>query len=714
VSALAPGLNLTLPQDDQDLLRPWLKRRDDARADRKNYEPQWRKNQAYAAGVQWLIENPNTGEIRSATHDPQTKRLLDTVDVLSQYSQTAIGKLAQGDLRPELLCSYDHDELADEYTEQLNDALAFAWEEECKGDRKLIAVLRCLVELGTCAIRCRYDRTEGNLIADAVPHLDGKPILDKATAYAAMSDPQTRARISLRPVREGKIVWEKLAPWNLLPPPGIEDPDEFPWHLIVRPVALTDLLALYGDKAAAVRADRIEDLGGYTVNNLSGPRLNQPGLNQTTSPVVAGKLYEHALVYTGYLLPDNDFPAGQMIVFSHDGHLLDAQETLAYQRPPWGPRPGLTYFRWHVLEGRFWGRSFIEPGMSPQRRRNKRSSQYDEIIDRGLPRIWAEEGSFTPSSQGGGPLEVQWVKPGSTVPKTDGGIAPGAWMLQDIQECDADIEKTLGLRGPTLGNAPAGVSAYSAMALLTENDAVKLDPIAQEFKLGICDVVRDTVEAMQQWPANKQLLIAGDGDKLKAVSFQAEKAIPAAYIARPAKGGTLPRSQAAEVQKIADLWNAATVAGVVAQAPEAWIEWYKSSLDAGNALDLPRTDVVSQQLHKAALENIVMARTGNTLPVAPYDDPQVHVQAHRDEQMQLSSMAALGDTDAAAGLSAIEQHVQAHLMQAQENAGQNAPLAAGAPGAPAPGGQPFTPFPQYENTLQTPRLPRIGTNLGFR
>jgi hypothetical protein len=44
------------------------------------------------------------------------------------------------------------------------------------------------------------------------------------------------------------------------------------------------------------------------------------------------------------------------------------------------------------VKGRFWGRALIEPGIGPQRRRNKRSSQIDEIIDRGLPKVFIEEG----------------------------------------------------------------------------------------------------------------------------------------------------------------------------------------------------------------------------------------------------------------------------------------------------------------------------------
>ena len=719
-------INVNLSPEQQKILSDWRTRLNRSRADRRQYEIQWQKNQMYAAGIQWLRYNMRDHRVLEVIKD-DAGRLLDVVDVLSQYNQTAIGKLAAGDFRPELLTAYDNDDVAEQYTEQLNRALEYAWEEELRGDRKLISVLRCLVELGTSGMRCRYDRSQGKLIAQDVPHFDGRPMLPPApggeeqtynvdgyqmTRHAIVGSPGLQSRVDFRTVREGKIVWEKLSAWNILPPPGVEDPDDFPWELIVRPVALTDLEAIYGDRAQGVGQDRIEDMGllAYSFN-----RAWDPGLNQTLTPATVTKLEDHALVYTGYLRPTPDYPHGQTVVFTNDGHLLAADDSLPYNVDPWGPRSGITYFRWQILEGRFWGRSFMEPGMGPQKIRNKRLSQIDETIDRGQAKLIVQKGSLDKAQLKGNPVEILYLEPGAPQPVPFAGVAPGAWMQADIQLQDDNIERALGIKQVSLGNAPSGVSAYSAMAMLSENDAQKLDPIAQEFRLGIADVVRDTIEAMNEWPSDKQLYIAGEQNQLRVEMFDKAKAIPPAFLARPAKGAALPRSQAAEVQKIADLANYAATIGASQANPADWLDWYRRSLDAGKVLPLPSVASFDQQ-HRAELENSLMAFGAPAPPVTEYDDAQVHIPLHRNSEMQAQTalVAAQGNGDqhgvmqAQQQLQALEQHIQMHLGQAEQNAQQNAGNF-GVPGTTIPNteakGGGFLPQPRYINQLQTPRPP---------
>jgi hypothetical protein len=181
---------------------------------------------------------------------------------------------------------------------------------------------------------------------------------------------------------------------------------------------------------------------------------------------------------------------------------------------------------------------------------------------------------------------------------------------------------------------------------------------------------------------------------------------------KPAKGGTLPRSQAAEIQKIADLWNAAAVSGAVGRNPAAWLRWYKQSLDAGKAQDLPEMDLSDEQRHKAALENVVMVRTGQVLPVAPFDDAVVHDEEHREIELRLSEAAALGDEHAVQVLPIIQQHRELHVQQAQQNAAQNAPLQQQQQGQPQQPGEPgagpggAVP-PQFMNQAQAPIPPGV-------
>lgn len=704
---------------DAELLKPWLQRQKDAREDRRQYERQWMVNQHFAAGIQHLRWADRDHRVLTVQKDTRG-RLLDTVDVLSQYAQTAIGKIASGDLRPEMLCAWEDDRAAEDGNELLNDAVSYAWDEECKLDRRFNAVLRSIVELGTAAVRVRYDRTQGPLRSTSYPHRDGKP-LGPGEAVQAMAAYQTGPvpGIEMKPLRDGYICCEKLSAWNLLPPPGIEDPADFPWEIVVRPVALSDLKAMYGAKAADLREDSLDEMGMLAYSNYARP-FQRSG--DSLTPATVTKLKDHALVYTGYLHPNADFPDGQTVVWAQST-LLETEESLPLTDEPYGPRPGITYFRWTTLEGRFWARAFIEPGIGPQKIRNKRTSQMDEIIDRSMPRTWAEDGTIRKLPRGL-PHEVVFVQPGSTIPKTDPGTGPGPWMQQNLEQIDKDIEQALGLKGPSLGNVPTGVSAYSAMALLTENDATKLDPVATDFSLGVADVVRDICETMKQWPQNKRLYIAGPEDTLKVVAWDATRAIPVAFKARPAKGAALPRTQAARVQKVADLANYAATIGIAQQDPDGWMDWYLRSLDAGDPQEFPRKGDGNAQHHKAALENAMIAYGSPAPPVAPYDDAQIHVEEHTDRMLQVSAELALaqqsGDMSQVAALQGqlqqLELHRQLHLAQAQQNAavntGQQPPEGLGGvpaqPNGPAPtggAGGAELPLPQYMNTIQAPRMP---------
>lgn len=688
----------------QSILEPWIERRDAAKKNRKQYERQWMVNMHFAAGKQWLKYSPRDHRVLEQKTDERGRPLV-TADVLDQYCGTVLGKLAADDFRPELLLLHDDTE-SEMYGDQVNDALDFAWENEAHGDQRLLSLLRILVKsTGTGAIRCRYDRNRGQVVGD-VPHRDnGQPILDETDARDFVFARQQQGKsANIRQINEGAITWEVLSGWNILPPPGVEHAVDFPWEIIVRPIELKTLALVYGARAQEVGEADVQALGILGQNETS-PYLR----TGTDSPTLAGQLKNHALLFTGYKRPDAEHPQGQTVVFSHDDVLLDTVEGLPYTDTPHGPRSGVTYFHWNKLPGRFWSRAFIEPGIDPQKSRNKRLSQVTETIDRGQPKVYVKQGAI-PELPKGSPLEVIELRPDAAPPILDTGVAVGGWLYQDIEMQDANVEKALGLKQVSLGNSPSGVSAYSAMALLTENDATKLDVIAQEFKLGIADVTRDTLEAMKQWPSQKQLLLAGDDDRLRAVVFNARQMIPTAYMCKPAKGGTLPRSQAAEVQKVADLWNAAVTAGATVSDPVRWLDWYKRSLDAGQAEDLPDMSQQMSQVHKALLENVVMARTAQPVPVADYDDPAVHIQEHDQELSELAQAAMYGDQQAVAAANAIEQHKQMHLAQAQANQMAAAPAGAQA-GAASPDAQ-FQAFNnaravRYENAVLAPRPPSV-------
>jgi hypothetical protein len=119
------------------------------------------------------------------------------------------------------------------------------------------------------------------------------------------------------------------------------------------------------------------------------------------------------------------------------------------------------------------------------------------------------------------------------------------------------MERAAGVRAASLGENPANVANYSQLALLREADQVKRQPILYERKLGIKQLVEDSVfDIRTYWGADKQVFLAGEEERVEAEVFNATK-IPSFYMVKVAKGTAKPRSQAAELQKITDIWNAA-------------------------------------------------------------------------------------------------------------------------------------------------------------
>jgi hypothetical protein len=633
-----------------DVLVPWLNRKKQAEDEMRGYLTQARVNRIFAAGKQHLLLNDRDGRIlEQKTRDGIE---LVTSNFLDQYLNTVVGRLSATDFKPNFHVSDSENEEAEDIAFAINRAFGWGWDNEWFGDRKVLDLLRHLAIDGTVAIRARYDRRYGEIIGD-VPYKDGTPILDSDEAAKYVAEKAGNGEYAeIRTIRSGKVCWELVTLEQMLPPPGVADPYDFPWEIIRRPVSVAEIKNRYGKLAEDVIEEEIDNIGGLTAGFTDG----QPQ-----------QLKGQAMLYTGYVRPNAEFKQGQTVVFT-DQALLDVRESLPLDKHPRGPRTGIHYFRWQVIPGRFVGKAFIENGIGPQKIYNKRQTQINAIIDRNMPKVFIEENSLA-RPRTGAPMEIVEVRPGSPLPKVEQGIEPGKWMMDDISLQVESAERALGLRQISMGSAPQGVSAYSSMALLTENDALKFDPISRDFGESMDELCWDTMEQMRNWPKDKKMEILGPTGKLEGFLFDSNT-IPERYIVQRPQGGSLPRSQAAEIQKINDIWSASQ-----GQLP---LTWYVDSLNAGKPLDLPPS-VSDSDLHKAELENIIIEKTGEPPPVAPYDDDIRHVEVHRAGQAEAQARLDAGDTSAEQIVQAYEAHCLEH-----ENSARSGNLAPAPNMAPAP------------------------------
>jgi hypothetical protein len=683
--------HLTLLDDQVKPIRDRVKQGRDYR--RRYFEPGWQVNLAYASGQHWLVWHGQTRTLRTIQElDPRYRgRELVTADVITEYRTTALGELGSDNDRPELLLRRD-DQVSEDFQEQLNRAISYGWDHEWDGDDALAQVDRYVVDLGTAAIRCRFDPTTGPVLDENIPHLDGKPIMDLGQATQLMSGGPNPA-VTMQAVRTGRICWEPVSAFGIIVPPGAVHEKKFAWETIVMPAYLPDVKELHPVTAATLTEDN-------DISTALGISTSSPSLNASTcmaGDAKENRLRDHVWLFNYYERPTQRYPQGREITFAgNDLKLLDYRETLPYVAPDGTHRSGISYFHWWRVTGRFWSRALMDVLKDGQKGINKRRTQMNEIIDRNMPYVIVQKDSQAKRRQG---LinEIVEIDPSERAPQPVNGIGPGPWMQGDIEALRGDLAHASGIAGPRRGENPPGVTTYAQLSLLNEADTAKREPIYLERKRAISQLIEDSVyDIRTYWGREKQIALAGDDDRLEATIFDATKT-PTFFIVQIGKGVAKPRSPAAELQKVTDIWNAAVLSAAVQSSPAAWIQWYKDSFESGEALELPNSQVEDPG-EKAEYENHYLGQ-GVPMPIAYYDVHAVHLPRHRrlqdaamfEQDMQLWQL--------------VEQHCQLHIQAAQAQAEAQMQAPQPAPGLGAPGGAGAPSPPRSPGVASPPARP---------
>lgn len=633
------------PQSDLAL---WQDRREQASKDRRRYEPVWALCQAFIANKQWVGWSKRDRRIVSEPNPMKRER--HTVNVLTAYLMTNVGKFAGDDLRPQMLFRSDGRE-QEMYAKQSNLAFDYAWDEELDADERLYDAITRMCSFGISAVQPMWTPDSGPVIAKDVPFQDGRPILDPGAQMQAVSDAYAQGgKLEFRDVR-GRCEWRVWSPTNILPPPGVNHERDFPWLIIEAPVSLQKLRLEFGDKADGLTE---QNLASVDMLGLRDIENGMEGASQTT----AGRLRGHAMVYRGYEFPSRKYPKGRTVIWSQET-LLSTKEKLPYEVNG-DPLVGIRFFKYNPVPDRFWPIGLVEPGIGPQRQRNRSRSQYIEMKDRaGLGRVYTRPGALSVTQlEGGKIMEVIEVRPGVDMPTETSGTGPGPWLAQDVQMHDADMDKVMGMGQVTLGSAAGGgVSAYSAMSLLAEQDDRRVGQIIKQIRNNVAWLTKCTLQDIRTyWGPQKQIVLAGEDDKLQSFVYNAAR-MPADVYVKVGKGAPAPRNQAAEIQKIMDLYDRAIAAGKPLDP-----QWLYDSLEAGKALPLPETPQ-QVQTEKAEIENMLIAK-GGTVQASPLDAHDIHIAEH----LEAIAMHQLIE-EAADVVRALQEHVADHEQIKQQTQG---------------------------------------------
>jgi hypothetical protein len=508
-------------ENASELKELWRRRIRQAQDAQKPYWGTWATNLAFAAGQHWLVWDEKMSQLRSIKEfdDRYRSREMFTADRITERRQAQIGELSAEDDRPQLLAAQPGED-AEDVTDVLNDLCAYAWDREWDAADVLLRARGMVLDVGYCAIRCRWNPDEGPVAGRVPIGQDGQAVDPNQLAENGMLPDGSLPKF--KTVHEGRTEWELYSPFQSLTPPGIVHEKQFPWEALVKPVTIEEVKAVYG-----VDLDEDTDI----VSTIGIPAAVKAGSGQRSN----NRLRDHAWLYLCYDRPSRSAPQGRELVFGGPNlELLDVKEGLPYTLDK-KPHSGVTYLHWWRLSDRFQSKSFIEGQKDPQRIINRRKTQNVEIIDRSMPKLIVGKGDW-PEETTGAPMELIELNPGTRQPIALEGQGPGQWMYQDIESLDEDLVHASTLSNLRLGENPGSVDTYGQLAILNDNEQGKRQAIVGEHRRTIGELVRLSLnDARRYWPPEKIGEVEGDDDQIKQVTFKRDQ-IPPTSVSRRRQG----------------------------------------------------------------------------------------------------------------------------------------------------------------------------------
>jgi hypothetical protein len=234
-----------VPQESRDRYKQ-------AQIDRRRFEPVWQLCQSFLQNRQWvgwdyhdrrIVELPNPDD-----------RVRVTVNVLTQYLWTFLGKLTSDDLRPDVTFRRD-DAISARTHGRRASRFEYGWDEESEGDQIVLETLMHMGAFGLGAIRVRPDPSFGEIVGHYPVDENGRMRVKDAEQFAGENYAGAGGHgFDTAPLREGRLALDALSPFNILPPPGVSNERDFPCVHVERPVSIASLRMIYG--AAKARTSR--------------------------------------------------------------------------------------------------------------------------------------------------------------------------------------------------------------------------------------------------------------------------------------------------------------------------------------------------------------------------------------------------------------------------------------------------------------------------
>jgi hypothetical protein len=208
----------------------------------------------------------------------------------------------------------------------------------------------------------------------------------------------------------------------------------------------------------------------------------------------------------------------------------------------------------HIETGKFYGESTITDLIPLQREYNRTRGQIIESKNKmSKPQLAAEQGSIDASKVTSEPGQIIFYRPGFQAPQPIPLQSLPSYVLEEQDRIKMDMDEISGQHEVSRGQAPAGVTAATAIAYLQEQDDTKLSGTYDNIEEGMEKLAHQTLVFVKQfWDTPRMIKTTGQDQSFDVLTFQGSDLRDNTDI-RMEAGSALPTSRAAKQAFVMDL-----------------------------------------------------------------------------------------------------------------------------------------------------------------
>lgn len=391
-------------------------------------------------------------------------------------------------------------------------------------DTKYGEVEQPLLECGTCGLTYGANDMEEQGIDEA------SPMCPNCQQQGMQSVLAPSTEVEMLPI--GALCADVCSPFEIRGDSRIREFSDWTWFIRQRRYDVSfakekwEYIGGAGDKEepGGSSSQHFLDIIAQINNNFDPQASTSSGEGESKSPKITAFEY--------YQLPDDDFPEGVRALRLGSGSQNVVELGPLTTEYGVGIRAGqkflpIIHFRAEVVPGRLWGDTPLNDAIPLQLFRNVVERVIKLEVQRMANSVWLDPKGSGVTLYTGGPGQVLTYNPltlGGTTPVKPERVPPQlahlAMLLDLLKFIDDSIERVTGTFFLQGGDAPSGVTAASALALLDERAKKAMSPLVREWAKGYLAFDQLALElARQHWTDQRIRLIAGRNKKWDTSKF---------------------------------------------------------------------------------------------------------------------------------------------------------------------------------------------------